>query len=82
MTRDDIIRMALEAGFSEWAVGLSEMPAHLERFAALVAAVEREECAKVCENIFQTTPLYTTYAQAAQDCAEAIRARGEQEKQR
>ena len=48
---------------------------------ALVVS-EREECAKVCENIFQTTPLYTTYAQAAQDCAEAIRARGEQEKQR
>ena len=42
MTRDDIIRMAREAGFSEWAVGLSEMPMHLERFAALVAAAERE----------------------------------------
>ena len=43
MTRDDIIRMAREAGFSEWAVGLSEMPAHLERFAALVAKDGRDQ---------------------------------------
>ncbi len=43
MTRDDIIRLAREAGFSEWAVGLSEMPAHLERFAALIAEHEREK---------------------------------------
>jgi len=38
---------------------------------------EREACAKVCEELFQTTPSYTTYAEAAQDCAAAIRARGE-----
>jgi hypothetical protein len=46
MTRDDIIRMAREAGFSEWAV---RTPQDLERFATLVAAAEREACAKVCE---------------------------------
>lgn len=39
MTREDIIRMAREAGFSEWAV---QTPQDLERFAALVAAAERE----------------------------------------
>lgn len=39
MNRDDIIRMAREAGFSEWAV---QTPKDLERFAALVAAAERE----------------------------------------
>jgi hypothetical protein len=44
MTRDEIIRMAREAGFSEWAV---RTPQDLERFAALVAAAEREECARV-----------------------------------
>jgi len=44
MTRDEIIRMAREAGFSEWAV---RTPQDLERFAALVAAAEREECANV-----------------------------------
>jgi hypothetical protein len=47
MTPDiaDIIGMARKAGF---------MPAHdnrVERFAALVAAAEREACAKVCENM-------------------------------
>jgi len=47
MTRDDIIRMAREAGFSEWAV---QTPQDLERFAALVAAAEREACAKVAED--------------------------------
>ena len=42
MTREDIIAWAREAGDTlnkEW----------LERFAALVAAAEREACAKVCE---------------------------------
>lgn len=34
-----IIEMAREAGFSEWAV---KTPTDLERFAALVAAAERE----------------------------------------
>ena len=50
----------------------------LEKFAEMVAAEEREACAKVCEELFQITPPYTTYAEAAQDCAAAIRARGEQ----
>ena len=40
-----------------------------ERFAALVASAEREACAEVCE---------TFYNHEAKDCAEAIRARGEQ----
>jgi len=53
MTRDDIIRMAREAGFTEpghlmnpWIVSDEE----LERFAALVASQEREACAKFVEN--------------------------------
>ena len=55
MTRDDIIRMAREAGFErlgtyasfgeDW-VGFTES---LELFANLAAAAEREACAKVCE---------------------------------
>lgn len=49
MTRDDIIRMAQEAGFTlqrdEWL--FTEM---LERFATLVAAAEREACAKFVED--------------------------------
>ncbi len=67
MDRDDIIKMAREAGFNP----VSYTGANLElfeRFAALVAAHEREACAKVCE---------TFYNHEAKDCAEAIRARGE-----
>ena len=78
MTRDDIIRLAREAGFSEWAVGLSEMPAHLERFAALVAAAEREACAKACEweaAKLEQWPQRDVLTVRA--CAAAIRARGD-----
>jgi hypothetical protein len=46
MNRDDIIRMAREAGAVEW--GDSVIPAmmDIERFAALVAEAERERIAK------------------------------------
>ena len=40
MNRDDIIRMAREAGFHRYAPDFPEM---FERFAALVAAAEREK---------------------------------------
>jgi hypothetical protein len=55
MTKEDIIRMAREAGgaditshgWTSW-VG-TQSTDFLERFAALVAAHEREECAKFCD---------------------------------
>jgi hypothetical protein len=70
MTRDDLIQMAGDAGFEVdtddvWITDgywLKE----LTRFAAFVAAAEREACAQVCEGFYDT-------AQAAR----AIRARGE-----
>ena len=43
MTRDDIIRMAREAGL--WPAVTDVFPKELERFAALVAAAERERLA-------------------------------------
>ncbi len=49
----------------------------LEQFAALVAAHEREACAKVCEERQEVFQKYYTKGLAAM-CAEAIRARGEQ----
>ena len=64
MTRDNIIRMAREAGLFTH----KEVQPELERFAKLVAAAEREACAKLCE------------AQGEygwQQYAEAIRARGQ-----
>ena len=46
MNREDIIRMAREAGFR---VNTTEsLLEELERFAALVASAEREECKKLC----------------------------------
>ena len=41
MTRDDIIRMARECGLPDW----EPVGEKIERFAALVAAAEREVCA-------------------------------------
>jgi len=46
MNREDIIRMAREAGI----VFDDKAAPFYERFAALVAAAEREACAKVCED--------------------------------
>jgi hypothetical protein len=79
MTRDDIIRMAREIKGASRASAvdgslwlLSE--SHLERFAALVAAAEREACAKVVEEAAK--PLDHRYMLHGR-LAEAIRARGE-----
>ena len=68
MNRDDIIRMAKEADL--WMTS-DERVAAVERFAALVAAAEREACAKVCE-VAEDDEFYTGKQYAA-----AIRARGE-----
>lgn len=81
MTTDDIIRMAREAGFDltmfEFSLGFVTHGTHeeFERFAALVAAAEREECAKVCEGIATETYGMTNLREYG-ECAEAIRARG------
>ncbi len=73
MNRDDIIRMAREAGYqpldrADFANSLEE--AFFVRFANLVAAAEREACAKVVE-VFDRT------FQTGGGIAGAIRARGE-----
>jgi hypothetical protein len=76
MTKDDIIRMAREAGFERVVaihpdgsktVTVAPVP-ELEAFANLVAAAEREECAKLCDNETEDVPLTVM--------ADAIRARG------
>ena len=79
MDRDDIIRMAREAGLNleqGFLLRVTGIDEDLERFANLVAAHEREECAKVAE-----TPIYgeqDDITMAAKDrIAAAIRARGE-----
>jgi hypothetical protein len=70
MNREEIIRMAREAGL---AYGSDEKPlGSVTRFAALVAAAEREACAKVCDGMDHNGVMI------AADCAAAIRARSEQ----
>jgi hypothetical protein len=50
MNKEDIIRMAKEAGGDDWGIFRDFMP-EIERFANLVAAAEREACAKKCEEL-------------------------------
>lgn len=50
MTQDEIIAMATEAGLNSYRIAPGEALAVWERFAALVAAKEREACAKVCSD--------------------------------
>ena len=71
MNRQDILRMARDAGL---AISYDERDEdgwqELERFAALVAADENEECAKICDEealVFGVTD---------DVCASRIRARG------
>ena len=80
MTKDDITRMARETGCLNVAdygrKSYEFQPEELERFAELVAATEREACAKVCENgtfLHDFSP-EAVYSRA---CARAIRARGQ-----
>ncbi len=57
MNQDDIIRVAREAGFAEWyGTDDPQFLIVIEHFAALVAAHEREECAKLCEQWDATHP--------------------------
>jgi hypothetical protein len=74
MTRDEVIRIAREAGIGD--ITLSVWTDTLAQFAALVAAAEREACAKVCEDAAHPES-GSKLAWASRACAAAIRARGE-----
>lgn len=76
MTRDDIVRMAQEAGLIDFrdaysAQHVSDFVDSLEPFAALVAAAEREACAQICDDVS------VRGSNHAYMLAKAIRARGE-----
>ena len=78
MNRDDIIHMAREAGYG-WSMTDMHAPA-LERFAALVAAAEREACAKVIDEMAEDMEREmepSTAIAYVRSKAAAIRARGE-----
>jgi hypothetical protein len=79
MTRDEVTQLAKEVGAELSAyinyhydeVVVVFYKDQLERFAALIAAAEREACAKVCDER-ERANLY-----GFKECAAAIRARGE-----
>ena len=88
MTREDIIRMAIEAELNLYVNDLTEKQyiEVIECFANLVASAEREACAKVCEGIaIEARTLWKARYEPHEDgrsdgafeCAEAIRARGQ-----
>ena len=73
MDREQIIRMAREAGL---AYGSDEKPlGSVTRFAALVAAAEREACAKVCSDLAMHRDLGSYGMLVAHSCANEILAR-------
>jgi hypothetical protein len=86
MTRDDIIRLALDAGmfklFNDPNSPDALIGESIEQFAALVAKHEREACAKVCDEIEKKKWETVTHGGemhgiSARDCAAAIRARAQ-----
>lgn len=87
MTKEDIIRMAREAGFEQLAPDIEDwvcFTEEIERFAALIAswaaAEEREACAKVLDHmademVREMEP--STAVAWVQSKAASIRARGQ-----
>ena len=88
MTQEEIIEMARQAGMHKgefgWTTGDDPnclypecvYTENLEAFAKLVAAKEREACAKVCEDLDSNEWRERSWDEATLDCAAAIRARG------
>ena len=79
MNREEITRMAQEAGF----VGMDGEHGGLRRFAALVASAEREACAEICRKHadfyagLEPSPIAKSAWAACVDNRDAIRARGQ-----
>jgi hypothetical protein len=74
MTQDEIIAMARQVGYP---IQHPEWQKATEEFAALVAAKEREACAKVFEAEADTWIAWQLPARAKRKGADAIRARGQ-----
>lgn len=76
MDRKDIIRILADLDPISDA-GLASLSIEtLERFAALIAAAEREECAKLCDELAGQCWVNEDDGNA-ESCAKAIRARGQ-----
>jgi len=70
MTQDEIKDMAREADVRPMLYDGLLAVTNLDKFAALVAAAEREACAKVCDDMSNSD-------WSTKQCAEFIRARGQ-----
>ena len=85
MTRDEIVQLAWDIGLFMRSHQHQDEPTKLERFAALVAAHEREACAKVCKDRSvalkksddEISTVEFIEASEARRCAAAIRERDE-----
>jgi hypothetical protein len=84
MTQDEIYEMVRQSDLG-FLLGDNWMMQHeFEAFAKLVAAKEREACAKVCESEWgkgyrdDGSDAWLAHDNAVYACAAAIRARGEQ----
>ena len=72
MTRDEIIQMATKVyGKCEWHESALQ---HLQIFAQLIAEKEREECAKLCDYVYNNI----VTDEHIKNMAFKIRARGQQ----
>jgi hypothetical protein len=82
MNREDIIRLAREAGIAD-SCDLNWQDKIIERFATLVASAEREACAEVCKSHadvyakLEGNPTAKSAWAACIDNRDAIRARGQ-----
>lgn len=72
MTPDEITQLAHQAGLTHYVEQHSLFDARLFKLAQLVAAKEREACAKVCDQFDAENP----FIGQAQAVANAIRERG------
>ena len=72
MTKDDIIKLAREADLQPY---YDSQAIAIERFANLVAEREREECAKVCDEMEAGAALSALEKYRTRFIADAIRAR-------
>ena len=87
MTQAEIIAMATESGLNSYRIAPGEAVAVWGRFAALVAAKEREACVQLVEAVkhCEQDPLLgapviaRAINECADDLADAIRARGQKE---
>ena len=79
MTKDEIEKLAVEAGWPLFAIQMlagTEDEKRLERFATLVAAAEREACAELLNENAKLCVKNKMLREILEANADAIRARG------